>query len=77
MGGKGYSFMTRNTLDLKQPAILSERKVTVSPYSKNIRFGGTMEISGKATGTNMRRLEGITESLGLYYQGGEVIKNAL
>ena len=69
MAGKGYSFMSRNTLELKQPAILSERKVTVSPYRDTVRFGGTMEISGRARGVDLRKVKGIAESLGLYYEG--------
>jgi D-amino-acid dehydrogenase len=70
--GKGYSFMVPNQMGIQQPAILSEKKVTVSPFGDQIRFGGTMEITGLNQRVSPRRLQGIVESVGLYYRGYEV-----
>ena len=70
--GKGYSFLAPNRMHLQQPAILSEKKVTVSPYGKRIRFGGTMEITGLNHRVSLRRLQGIAESVALYYRDYEV-----
>jgi D-amino-acid dehydrogenase len=70
--GKGYSFMAPNEMSIQQPAILSEKKVTVSPFGEQIRFGGTMEITGINQRVSPRRLQGIAESVGMYYRGYEV-----
>lgn len=70
--GKGYSFMASNQMNIQQPAILSEKKVTVSPFGELIRFGGTMEITGLNQRVSPRRLQGIAESVGQYYRGYEV-----
>ncbi|MCH7398799.1 FAD-dependent oxidoreductase [Belliella sp. DSM 107340] len=67
MGGKGYSFIQENQPEIKQAAILTETKVAVSPYSKNIRFGGTMEIAGVNENINLNRVRGIFESINRYY----------
>ena len=69
--GKGYSFLENNVLHIRQPAILSEKKVTVSPYGKKIRFGGTMEITGLNLRMSPQRVKGIVESIGQYYTGHE------
>ena len=71
--GKGYSFMVPNRMDIQQPAILSEKKVTVSPFGEQIRFGGTMEITGLNQGVSLGRLQGIAESVGHYYRDYEVL----
>jgi D-amino-acid dehydrogenase len=67
--GKGYSYVSDNYLQLRQPAILSEKKVTVSPYGRHVRFGGTMEITGLSHKISPLRVQGIAESIGLYYSG--------
>lgn len=69
--GKGYSFMAENPAQIRQPAILSEKKVTVSPYGNKIRFGGTMEITGLDLRVSPRRVEGIANAVGHYYRGYE------
>jgi D-amino-acid dehydrogenase len=71
--GKGYSFMVPNRMHLQQPAILSEKKVTVSPFGEQIRFGGTMEITGLNHRVSPRRLQGIAESVGLYYRDYQIL----
>ncbi|WP_373400399.1 FAD-dependent oxidoreductase [Algoriphagus halophilus] len=67
MGGKGYSFIQENKPEIKQAAILTEMKVAVSPYGEQIRFGGTMEITGTNQKINLNRVKGIYESINRYY----------
>lgn len=67
MGGKGYSFIQKNNPEIKQATILTEQKVAVSPYGETVRFGGTLEIAGTNQKVNMRRVQGIFESINRYY----------
>ena len=67
MGGKGYSFLQKNQPEIKQATILTEQKVAVSPYGETIRFGGTLEIAGTNQKVDMRRVQGIFESINQYY----------
>jgi D-amino-acid dehydrogenase len=67
MGGKGYSFVQENSPEIKQASILTEMKVAVSPYGKQVRFGGTMEIAGTNESININRVKGIFESINRFY----------
>ncbi|MDE0561731.1 FAD-dependent oxidoreductase [Algoriphagus sp. NF] len=67
MGGKGYSFLQKNQPEIRQASILTEMKVAVSPYGNKIRFGGTMEIAGTNQKIDMKRVQGIFESINRYY----------
>ncbi len=67
MGGKGYSFVLPNQPQIQLPTILTERKVAVSPYQGQVRFGGTLEVAGTDQRVNMKRVEGIYESINQYY----------
>ncbi|MEB2786072.1 NAD(P)/FAD-dependent oxidoreductase [Algoriphagus persicinus] len=67
MGGKGYSFLQENKPEIMQSSILTEMKVAVSPYGRQIRFGGTMEIAGTNQKINLNRVKGIYESINRYY----------
>ncbi|WP_186755489.1 NAD(P)/FAD-dependent oxidoreductase [Echinicola salinicaeni] len=67
MGGKGYSFVLPNNPQLMQSSILTEARVSQSPYGEKVRFGGTMEISNKADHVNLNRVKGIFESIKAYY----------
>lgn len=67
MGGKGYSFLQENKPEIKQSSILTEMKVAVSPYGRQIRFGGTMEIAGTNQKINLNRVKGIFEAINRYY----------
>ncbi len=67
MGGKGYSFLQKNQPEIRQASILTEMKVAVSPYGNKIRFGGTMEIAGTNQKIEMKRVQGIFESINRYY----------
>ena len=66
--GKGYSTTFKNTLfNFKTPFILTEAKVAVTPLQDEIRFGGTMELSGNDLTINQRRVNGILKSIKSYY----------
>ncbi|MDN3205251.1 NAD(P)/FAD-dependent oxidoreductase [Algoriphagus sediminis] len=67
MGGKGYSFIQENKPEIRQATILTEMKVAVSPYGKQVRFGGTMEIAGTDQSVNINRVKGIYETINRYY----------
>jgi D-amino-acid dehydrogenase len=66
--GKGYS------LTLKEPrqlpsicSIFTEARVAVTPMGDTLRFGGTMEIAGMDERINLRRVQGIINSIPEYY----------
>ncbi len=66
--GKGYSItIDQPTLKPKIPTILSEAKVAITPMGKDLRIGGTLEISNFSRQINMKRLEGIVENVPRYY----------
>lgn len=69
LSGKGYSFMQQNQPALQLPAILCERKVAVTPFGEQVRFGGTMEITGTDHSINQQRVRGIFDSISNYYTG--------
>lgn len=71
LGGKGYSFMTENLPKIQHAAILTERKVTVTPLGNKVRFGGTMEITDSIEKININRVKGIHHSISQYYEGFE------
>jgi len=66
--GKGYSFtfkeVARNT---RIPTIFLEARVAVTPMGADLRFGGTMEITGISHAINMNRVRGIVNSINRYY----------
>jgi D-amino-acid dehydrogenase len=69
IGGKGYSFTKPNLPGLQQASILTEAKVSQSPYPDFVRFGGTMEIARPNTKVNIKRVEGIFSAIHNYYPG--------
>lgn len=69
MPGKGYSFLHKpenpvNTLE--HAALLLEARVAVTPMNGHIRFGGTMELASHHDKVNMKRVEGIVNSIPKY-----------
>ena len=61
--GKGYSLTLTQPAQLpKICAILTEDRVAVTPMGRQLRFGGTMEITGLDESISQRRIEGIIES---------------
>ncbi|GGZ30377.1 D-amino-acid dehydrogenase [Echinicola pacifica] len=67
MGGKGYSFELPNQPQLQQASILTEARVSQSPYGPKVRFGGTMEISNQPQKINLNRVQGIFDAISRYY----------
>jgi len=71
--GKGYSItLEKPSLRPRIPTILSEAKVAITPMGDDLRIGGTLEISGLSPKINMRRVEGILESIPKYYKNVDV-----
>lgn len=66
--GKGYSFTLSNVeKNVRIPSIFLEARVAVTPMGSNLRFGGTMEIAGVDHSINMKRVQGIVQSIPKYY----------
>lgn len=66
--GKGYSFTLNNVQkNIRIPSIFLEARVAVTPMENNLRFGGTMEITGVNHKISMNRVTGIVESIPKYY----------
>jgi D-amino-acid dehydrogenase len=66
--GKGYSFTLNDVAkNTRIPTIFLEARVAVTPMGKQLRFGGTMEISGINHKINMNRVRGIVSSISKYY----------
>ncbi len=62
--GKGYSLTLTNPPQLpRQPAILMEARVAVTPMRSSLRFGGTMELAGLDSKINPSRIRGIVKSV--------------
>lgn len=73
MPGKGYSFTDEQPKQqLQVPAILCEARVAITPMGQHLRFGGTMEIGPVNDKVNMKRVQGIVESVLAYLPGLEV-----
>lgn len=73
MPGKGYSFMVdSHAHQIHHPSLLLEARVAVTPMNGNVRFGGTMEIAPINHHINMKRVEGIVNSIPSYYPDYEV-----
>ncbi|MBC3540129.1 NAD(P)/FAD-dependent oxidoreductase [Rufibacter sediminis] len=69
LGGKGYSFLTKNSPAIQRPAILTEARVAVTPFGDQVRFGGTMEITNDNASINLNRVKGIHNAISKYYGG--------
>jgi D-amino-acid dehydrogenase len=68
MPGKGYSFMEDDPAKrMTIPALLCEARVAITPMNGQIRYGGTMELAKMNDKVNMRRVEGIVESIPKYF----------
>jgi D-amino-acid dehydrogenase len=71
--GAGYTFTVEEPkVQLRQPAILVERRVAVTPMDERLRVGGTMELSGIDLGIRHGRAQAILESMASYYEPGVV-----
>jgi D-amino-acid dehydrogenase len=68
MPGKGYSFMEDDhEKKMTIPALLCEARVAITPMNGQIRYGGTMELAKMNDKVNMKRVEGIVESIPKYF----------
>ncbi len=74
MPGKGYTFTDRAPKKkLNIPAILCEARVAITPMNGYMRYGGTMEIAPVKNSVNLKRVEGIVQSLPKYFRNLDVI----
>jgi D-amino-acid dehydrogenase len=68
MPGKGYSFtLAEPAKKLNIPAILCEARVAITPMNGYMRYGGTMEIAPVNKKINLKRVEGIVQSVPKYF----------
>ncbi|MBA4137571.1 MAG: hypothetical protein C0518_09670 [Opitutus sp.] len=66
--GKGYSLtIEQPRLKFTKSAILSERRVAMTPMGDTLRFGGTMEVSGHDDAVRPERIEQIIAAAQHYY----------
>jgi len=66
--GKGYSMTFQNVKNnLHYPAILIDDRVAMTPMGKDLRIGGTMEISGLKSPVLRKRAESIFNAALHYY----------
>ncbi len=66
--GKGYSLTIKQPrLKLTKPMILTERRVAVTPMGDELRFGGTMELSGHSHAVLPERIEQIVSAAQAYF----------
>lgn len=66
--GKGYSFLVKSMeKNIRIPSIFLEARVAVTPMGNDLRFGGTMEITGVDHRISMNRVKGIVDSIPNYY----------
>jgi D-amino-acid dehydrogenase len=66
--GKGYSLtIERPRFQFKRPMILTERRAAVTPMGEQLRFGGTMELSGHSVYVLPERIEQIIDAARSYF----------
>lgn len=69
-GGKGYSYTYDHVeINIRYPAILVDGRCAISPWKHILRIGGTMEFSGINHKVLIKRMEGIYNSIKLFYPG--------
>ena len=65
--GKGYSVTTRRPDSTPAlPCFFEEQRVVMTPWSKGMRLGGTLEFTGHDDQLNPRRLASLYNALGQY-----------
>ena len=68
--GKGYSYTYGHVeKNLAYPAILVDGRCAMTPWGKQLRIGGTMELSGINNNVLVKRMQGIYESAKIFYPG--------
>jgi D-amino-acid dehydrogenase len=67
--GKGYSItLEKPKVRPRIPTILAEAKVAITPMGKDLRIGGTLELSGLSQQISTKRVQGILASVPDYYK---------
>ncbi|HLF13785.1 MAG TPA: FAD-dependent oxidoreductase [Bacteroidota bacterium] len=70
---KGYSITFPRTPDMfSTPMILTERKVAITPLGDQVRYGGTLELTGFNLSINMRRVQAIANTVPVYLENVRV-----
>jgi D-amino-acid dehydrogenase len=68
--GKGYSYTYPHIeKNIKYPAILVDGRCAITPWGKELRIGGTMELSGINNNVLVKRMEGVYNSAKDFYPG--------
>ena len=68
--GKGYSYTYPHVeKNIKYPAILVDGRCAITPWGKQLRIGGTMELSGINNKVLINRMQGIYQSATNFYPG--------
>ena len=65
--GKGYRINTTTDYGISIPAILSEKKIAITPMNGFTRVAGTMEIAGINHKINRVRVDAIANGARMYY----------
>lgn len=69
-GGKGYSYTYGHVeKNIRYPAILVDGRCAITPWKNTLRIGGTMEFSGINNKVLINRMQGIYNSIKLFYPG--------
>ncbi len=69
-GGKGYSYTYPHVeKNIRYPAILVDGRCAITPWKHELRIGGTMEFSGINNKVLINRMQGIYNSIKLFYPG--------
>lgn len=69
-GGKGYSYTYDHVeKNIRNPAILVDGRCAITPWKQQLRIGGTMEFSGNNNKVLVNRMQGIYDSVKLFYPG--------
>lgn len=72
-GGKGYSYTYDHVeKNIRYPAILVDGRCAITPWKHQLRIGGTMEFSGINNKVLIKRMEGIYNSVKLFYPGLQI-----
>lgn len=71
--GKGYSHTYQHIeKNIKYPAILVDGRCAITPWGKQLRIGGTMELSGINNKVLINRMQGIYDSAKDFYPGLQI-----
>jgi D-amino-acid dehydrogenase len=69
-GGKGYSYTYDHVeKNIRYPAILVDGRCAITPWGHRLRIGGTMEFTGINENVLIKRMEGIYNSVKIFYPG--------